>query len=154
MAKERKSLKSLRRKTAAKKAGTYVDEGLVLERTWEGLPLNKFKVEVGNQIENNNAEPEESSEGENEANDTGEDENTTPESTTSEEITGLSTRCTRAVIKARQKYFETYLQEYYKSVDQSRKKYQTMLADEAIFKKNWAKRIQQLREKTAEGGFN
>ena len=111
-------------------------------------------MEVGNQIENNNAEPEESSEGENEANDTGEDENTTPESTTSEEITGLSTRCTRAVIKARQKYFETYLQEYYKSVDQSRKKYQTMLADEAIFKKNWAIRIQQLREKTAEGGFN
>ena len=154
MAKERKSLKSLRRKTAAKKAGTYVDEGLVLERTWDGLPLNKFKVEFGNQIENNNAESEESNEGENIADGSGEDENVAPESTTSEEITGLSTRCTRAVIKSRQKYFETYLQEYHKSVEKFRKKYQTMLSDEAIFKKNWAKRIQQLREKTAEGGFN
>ena len=56
--------------------------------------------------------------------------------------------------KVERKYFETYLQEYHKSVEKFRKKYQTMLSDEAIFKKNWAKRIQQLREKTAEGGFN
>ena len=39
-------------------------------------------------------------------------------------------------------------------VEQVHKKYQTIMSDEEFFKMNWAKRIQQLREKTAEGGFN
>ena len=166
MAKERKSLKSLRRKTAAKKAGTYIEEGLIVERSWDGLPLNEFKVDFKNEKQessnNNNIEDggeENVTEDQNEVEaNAGEGENNdedgSPQTTTSDNITGLSTRCTRTIIKSRQRSYNKYLEDYRVSVEQVHKKYQTIMSDEEFFKMNWAKRIQQLREKTAEGGFN
>lgn len=81
-------------------------------------------------------------------------ENDTPEATVSDPIQGLSTRCSRTMAKSRLRSYNKYLKDYRVSVDQVQKKYQAILSDEEFFKINWANRIQQLREKTAEGGFN
>ena len=117
MAKNNKSLKSLRRKTAAKKAGTYIEEGLIVERSWDGLPLNEFKVDFkngkqgssnNNNIENGEEENVTEDQNEVEAN-AGEGENNdeggSPQTTTSDTITGLSTRCSRTMIKSRQRSY-------------------------------------------------
>ena len=153
MAKERKSLKSLRRKTVSRKAGTLVLDGEIVEKEWPGLPLSDFvlKDEAAKMGEDGAADdaPEEALE---DAAEDGENGEGTP--TVSETITSFSTRCTRLMDKARRRSYQKYVENYKANVAAVRKNYNSISEEEQFFKFNWDKRISELRSQMEQGGFS
>ena len=72
----------------------------------------------------------------------------------SETLVCLSTRCTRAMVKARKRSYDEYLKNFSDVLENLNSKYESMLQKEAFFKFNWDKRIAELRAQTKFGGFN
>ena len=148
LAKERRSLKSLRRKTISKDAGTFVEEGELVQKNWPGLPTDAFaRLTAG-------PKPEQTDEEEVDKTEEPVTEGDGGEPAVSETLVCLSTRCTRAMVKARKRSYDEYLKNFSDVLENLNSKYESMLQKEAFFKFNWDKRIAELRAQTKFGGFN